>query len=84
MVQVRGSGEQSNGWFARRTALLAALHIRRAGSGAQGGEEGVMSPGPMSGQIADVVASLMPLSYRPGEGPDHLHPCKTRCTELFA
>ena len=57
MVQVRGSGEQSNGWFARRTASLAALRIRRAGSGAQGSEEGVMSPGPMSGQIADVVAA---------------------------
>ena len=76
MVQARGSGERSNGWIARGTASLAALRIRRAGSGAQGSEEGMMSPGPMSGQVTDVVAAactpLMSLSYRPGEGPGYL------------
>lgn len=34
----------------------------------QGSEEGVMSPGPVSGQVTDVVS----LSYRPGEGPGRL------------
>lgn len=73
MVQARGSGERSNGWIARGTASLAALRIHRAGSGAQ---EGMMSPGPISGQVTDVVAAactpLMSLSYRPGEGPGYL------------
>jgi hypothetical protein len=73
VVQARGSGEWSNGWVARDTASLAALRIRRAGSGAQ---EGMMSPGPISGQVTDVVAAactpLMSLSYRPGEGPGYL------------
>lgn len=65
-----------NGWIARSTASLAVLHIRRAGSGAQGSEEGMMSLGPVSGQVTYVVAAactpLMSLSYRPGEGPGHL------------
>ena len=70
MVQARGSGERSNGWIARGTASLAALRIHRAGSGAQ---EGMMSPGPISGQVTDVVAAACtPLSYRPGEGPGYL------------
>ena len=56
-------------------------------SGAQGGEEGMMRSGPMSGQIADVVvaAACTTLSclylIDLGKGlATCLHPHKTRCT----